>query len=130
VLARCKIFRRARSRPVSPRACNAKPFSAPEHHLCKREEIFGPVLAIKTYGSLDEAIEYVNGHPRPLALYFFGCRQRQAGRGAAADRLGRRDRPENLPFGGGRAVRHRHFIMANSVSRPSRTAEAFFCKAA
>src|SRR5215472_15305624 len=25
------------------------------------------------YGSLDEAIECVNGHPRPLALYFFGA---------------------------------------------------------
>ena len=51
---------------------NAKPFCAPKHHLCKREESFGPVLAIKTYGSLDQAIEYVNGHPRPLALYYCG----------------------------------------------------------
>src|SRR6478736_7232535 len=33
-----------------------------------REEIFGPVLPVKTYGSLDEAIDYVNAHPRPLAL--------------------------------------------------------------
>jgi coniferyl-aldehyde dehydrogenase len=36
------------------------------------EEIFGPVLPVKTYSTLDEAIAYVNGRPRPLALYWFG----------------------------------------------------------
>jgi coniferyl-aldehyde dehydrogenase len=36
-----------------------------------QEEIFGPVLPIVTYDSLDDAITYVNDHPRPLALYFF-----------------------------------------------------------
>lgn len=36
-----------------------------------QEEIFGPILAIKTYLDLDEAIEYVNAHARPLGLYFF-----------------------------------------------------------
>jgi coniferyl-aldehyde dehydrogenase len=36
-----------------------------------REEIFGPVLPVVTYHSLDEAIEYVNARPRPLALYYF-----------------------------------------------------------
>jgi coniferyl-aldehyde dehydrogenase len=37
-----------------------------------QEEIFGPVLAVMTYRTLDEAIAYVNARPRPLALYFFG----------------------------------------------------------
>jgi len=37
-----------------------------------REEVFGPVLPIMTYRTLDEAIEYINGKPRPLAVYFFG----------------------------------------------------------
>lgn len=36
-----------------------------------REEIFGPVLPLVTYRSIEEAIEYVNAHPRPLALYYF-----------------------------------------------------------
>lgn len=36
------------------------------------EEIFGPILPIITYDSLDEAIEYVNSKPKPLALYIFG----------------------------------------------------------
>ena len=35
------------------------------------EEIFGPILPILTYESLDEAIQTVESHPHPLALYFF-----------------------------------------------------------
>ena len=37
-----------------------------------QEEIFGPILPIVTYDGLDDAIAYVNGRPRPLALYYFG----------------------------------------------------------
>jgi coniferyl-aldehyde dehydrogenase len=37
-----------------------------------QDEIFGPVLPIKTYREFDEAIAYINQHPRPLALYYFG----------------------------------------------------------
>lgn len=39
--------------------------------LVMREEIFGPILPIKSYRSLDEAIAYVNAHDRPLSLYPF-----------------------------------------------------------
>ena len=35
------------------------------------EEIFGPILPIVTYKSLDMAIAYVNSKPRPLALYIY-----------------------------------------------------------
>ncbi|HEY5923254.1 MAG TPA: coniferyl aldehyde dehydrogenase [Kofleriaceae bacterium] len=37
-----------------------------------QEEIFGPVLPVVTYRDFDDAIAYVNAHPRPLALYYFG----------------------------------------------------------
>ncbi|HVM99896.1 MAG TPA: coniferyl aldehyde dehydrogenase [Caulobacteraceae bacterium] len=37
-----------------------------------QEEIFGPVLPVKTYQAVDEAIAYVNAHDRPLGLYYFG----------------------------------------------------------
>ncbi len=37
-----------------------------------QEEIFGPVLPVKTYRNIDEAIDYVNAHDRPLGLYYFG----------------------------------------------------------
>ena len=36
-----------------------------------REEIFGPVLPVLTYASIDEVIETVNSHDKPLALYIF-----------------------------------------------------------
>ena len=36
-----------------------------------RDEIFGPLLPLKSYRTLDEAIAYVNAHDRPLALYPF-----------------------------------------------------------
>lgn len=36
-----------------------------------QEEIFGPLLPVMEYGSLDEAIEFVNSREKPLALYFF-----------------------------------------------------------
>jgi len=36
-----------------------------------QEEIFGPILPVKSYRTLDEAIAYVNAHDRPLALYPF-----------------------------------------------------------
>jgi coniferyl-aldehyde dehydrogenase len=36
-----------------------------------REEIFGPLLPLIPYDQLDDAIDYVTRHPRPLALYLF-----------------------------------------------------------
>ena len=35
------------------------------------EEIFGPLLPILTYDTLEEVIRTVESHPHPLALYFF-----------------------------------------------------------
>lgn len=35
------------------------------------EEIFGPLLPILTFDTLKEAIQTVEAHPHPLALYFF-----------------------------------------------------------
>jgi coniferyl-aldehyde dehydrogenase len=37
-----------------------------------REEIFGPLLPVEAYETLDEAIAKVNVRPRPLAFYYFG----------------------------------------------------------
>ena len=36
------------------------------------EEIFGPLLPIRTYKDFGEAIDYINANPRPLAAYYFG----------------------------------------------------------
>jgi coniferyl-aldehyde dehydrogenase len=37
-----------------------------------QEEIFGPLLPIKTYKETDETIDYINENDRPLGLYYFG----------------------------------------------------------
>ncbi|HEV7269131.1 coniferyl aldehyde dehydrogenase [Pseudoxanthomonas sp.] len=36
-----------------------------------QDEIFGPILPIRSVDSLDQALAYVNAHDRPLALYPF-----------------------------------------------------------
>ncbi|MGB3469715.1 MAG: coniferyl aldehyde dehydrogenase [Erythrobacter sp.] len=37
-----------------------------------QEEIFGPVLPVKTYKAVDQAVDYINENDRPLGLYYFG----------------------------------------------------------
>jgi aldehyde dehydrogenase (NAD+) len=55
-----------------------------------QEEIFGPILPVLTYRSLDEVTQIMNSKPRPLALYIF-TRNRAAAAGIIRE----------LPFGGG-----------------------------
>lgn len=38
---------------------------------CMQEEIFGPILPVLTYDSLEDAIQTVNSKAHPLALYLF-----------------------------------------------------------
>jgi coniferyl-aldehyde dehydrogenase len=73
-----------------------------------REEIFGPLLPVKTYRRLDEAIDYVNSRPRPLALYYFGADRtkrdevlrRTLSGGASINTTLFHFAVEDLPFGG------------------------------
>lgn len=36
-----------------------------------QEEIFGPLLPVLTYKNLEEAMDFINARPKPLALYLF-----------------------------------------------------------
>ncbi|HAA10971.1 MAG TPA: aldehyde dehydrogenase family protein [Cytophagales bacterium] len=45
---------------------------APEDISLLNDEIFGPILPIRTYKEIDDAIDYINKKPKPLALYYFG----------------------------------------------------------
>lgn len=36
-----------------------------------QREIFGPILPLRGYSRLEEAIEFINARPRPLAFYPF-----------------------------------------------------------
>ena len=73
-----------------------------------QEEIFGPLLPVETYDSLDEAIARIDARPRPLALYWFGnnakrrervLRETIAGGVTVNDTL-LHFAHEDLPFGG------------------------------
>ena len=73
-----------------------------------QEEIFGPLLPVKAYQKLDEAIDYVNAHDRPLGLYYFGSdgeeRDRVLNRttsgGVSVNDVVMHVAQEELPFGG------------------------------
>ena len=73
-----------------------------------REEIFGPVLPLKPYDDLDEAIAYVNAGERPLALYIFGKDEaviedalaRTTSGGACVNTAAVHGALPSLPFGG------------------------------
>ena len=55
----------------SPKMAPTLVLGAAEDTRLMREEIFGPILPVVPYRSLDDAIAYVNARPRPLALYVF-----------------------------------------------------------
>lgn len=73
-----------------------------------QEEIFGPVLPVRSYRSIDEVIAYVNARPRPLALYYFGAQDRDCARLLARTTSGNvginntlmHVAQDDLPFGG------------------------------
>ena len=73
-----------------------------------QQEIFGPVLPVVPYDTLDDAIAYITARPRPLALYAFGLagaelekveRRTHAG-GMAINDCGWQAFNHDLPFGG------------------------------
>jgi coniferyl-aldehyde dehydrogenase len=73
-----------------------------------QEEIFGPLLPIVPYGSVEEAVRYVNERDRPLALYWFGRDSASRDRvlagtisgGVTVNDCMLHVLQENLPFGG------------------------------
>jgi coniferyl-aldehyde dehydrogenase len=73
-----------------------------------KDEIFGPLLPVKTYGRIEEAIGYVNDHARPLGLYYFGndsaeqsqVLSRTTSGGVSVNDVVMHVSMEDLPFGG------------------------------
>jgi acyl-CoA reductase-like NAD-dependent aldehyde dehydrogenase len=52
------------------------------------EEIFGPVLAVTAFGSLEAAVRWIGAHPPPLAIYLFGATREEERRVAERTRSG------------------------------------------
>lgn len=73
-----------------------------------QEEIFGPLLPIRTYKEFGEAIDYINSRPRPLAAYYFGsdpeeqkaAETRTTSGGMCINDVIMHVSQEDLPFGG------------------------------
>ncbi len=55
-----------------------------------QDEIFGPILPILPYNTLEEALSYIQEKPEPLALYLF-----------STDKSTKKLVTETLPYGGG-----------------------------
>lgn len=73
-----------------------------------KEEIFGPILPVLTFNKLEQAITKIKNMEKPLALYYFGNKQKgqdqvieniSFGGGCINDTLYHLANP-NLPFGG------------------------------
>ncbi|MCR9105236.1 MAG: coniferyl aldehyde dehydrogenase [Gammaproteobacteria bacterium] len=72
------------------------------------EELFGPLLPIRTYKNFDETIDYINSKPRPLAAYYFGedkteeeaLTRRTTSGGMCINDVVMHVAQEELPFGG------------------------------
>ena len=81
---------------------------APQDSVLMREEIFGPVLPVIGYDSLADALDWVNSHPHPLALYVFAEDTREQSRvldhtqsgGVTVNGTLLHIAQEGLPFGG------------------------------
>jgi len=56
-----------RERIIEPTILSSCGFECP----CMQEEIFGPILPVLRYTSLEEAINMIKSKPKPLALYLF-----------------------------------------------------------
>ena len=73
-----------------------------------QDEIFGPLLPVKSYTEVDETIDYVNKKARPLGLYYFGQDKseedkvltRTTSGGVTVNDVVMHVAQEDLPFGG------------------------------
>lgn len=79
-----------------------------QNMLITKNEIFGPVLMVLEYDHIEEALDYINQRPSPLALYYFDyddqridfvLRNTQSG-GFSANDVITHVAEEDLPFGG------------------------------
>ena len=73
-----------------------------------QDELFGPVLCILGYDSIEECIAHINARPRPLGLYYFGddageeraVIERTISGGTTINDVMAHSSCEDLPFGG------------------------------
>ena len=82
--------------------------NASDDMLIMQEEIFGPLMPVKTYQKMEDALGYINRKPRPLGLYYFGhdpseeraILDRTTSGGVTINDVVMHVGQEDLPFGG------------------------------
>jgi coniferyl-aldehyde dehydrogenase len=80
----------------------------PDHLQVMQEEIFGPILPVKSYSEVDETLDYINQRDRPLGLYYFGHDREEEAKvlsnttsgGVTINDVIMHIAQEELPFGG------------------------------
>ena len=77
-VARGRRGRRSAARPTDATSTPTVLTNVPPDAAVMQEEIFGPVLPVLTYRSLDEAFDIIDGKEQPLVLYIFS-RDRKRG---------------------------------------------------
>ncbi len=73
-----------------------------------QQEIFGPLLPVISFDTLDQAIDFINARPKPLAMYIFSKNRKNVDRilsetsagGTTVNDFGVHYLQFNLPFGG------------------------------
>ncbi|MGB3605522.1 MAG: aldehyde dehydrogenase family protein [Psychroserpens sp.] len=83
-------------------------FDVSEDSELMQNEIFGPILPVKTYTNIQEVIDYINSKGKPLALYIFSKNKKQINTIIKNTRAGStcinhnllQFLNHNLPFGG------------------------------
>ncbi len=81
---------------------------ATDDMMVMQEELFGPILPVRSYRAIDDAISEVNRRDRPLGLYYFGPDEAERRRvldrtisgGVTLDDVVFHVSMEELPFGG------------------------------
>ncbi|MFT3754451.1 MAG: coniferyl aldehyde dehydrogenase [Pseudoxanthomonas sp.] len=99
----------AEAQPAGGRKLAPTIFVQPDEDLrIMQDEVFGPLLSLRSYGNLDEAIAFINARPRPLALYYFGndrhsiqaLKSRTTSGGMTVNDIATHASTESLPLGG------------------------------
>ncbi|WP_082754069.1 aldehyde dehydrogenase family protein [Mycobacterium sp. NAZ190054] len=83
-------------------------YNVTDEMLVMHEEVFGPVLCVRSYEQTDEVIDYLNDRPSPLAAYWYGpnsaefrrfCQRTFSG-GVSRNDMGLHASVNGAPFGG------------------------------
>lgn len=92
-------------------------WDCPEHCAVMQQEIFGPILPLVEVDDLDQAIDYINQRPRPLAIYLFSQEravinrvlQQTVSGGVCINETVLHVAQDDLPFGGAGASGMGHY---------------------